>query len=380
MKNQKIFHLVTVSKSIPLMKGQIEFLRERNMDVHIVSSDGKELRAYDSKISHIISMKREIALFNDIKSLLNMVKLFNKEKPSIVNSGTPKAGLIGTIAAYVSRRPIRIYTVRGLRLETVKGLKYYILYLMEKIAMFCATDIIAISESLKQKIITSNLAKENKIKVLGFGSSNGIQFESFQIDNNKLEKKYRELLADSFVIGYVGRIVKDKGIHELIKSFKIVKNKGYNVKLLVIGSLEKGNSISESDYLFLTEDPNVVLIKHVSNPISFYNNMDVFVFPTYREGFGNVSIEAQALEVPVITTNATGAVDTVVDGETGFIVDKGDYKAIVEKVEKLINNSSLRKYLGYNGRKRVESKFSSQIIWTELEALYKTLLKEREKN
>lgn len=362
------------------MKGQIEYLRERNMDVHIVSSDGKELRAYDSKISHIISMKREIALFNDIKSLLNMVKLFNKEKPSIVNSGTPKAGLIGTIAAYVSRRPIRIYTVRGLRLETVKGLKYYILYLMEKIAMFCATDIIAISESLKQKIITSNLAKENKIKVLGFGSSNGIQFESFQIDNNKLEKKYRELLADSFVIGYVGRIVKDKGIHELIKSFKIVKNKGYNVKLLVIGSLEKGNSISESDYLFLTEDPNVVLIKHVSNPISFYNNMDVFVFPTYREGFGNVSIEAQALEVPVITTNATGAVDTVVDGETGFIVDKGDYKAIVEKVEKLINNSSLRKHLGYNGRKRVESKFSSQIIWKELEALYKTLLKEREKN
>ncbi|SUJ43641.1 putative capsular polysaccharide biosynthesis protein [Staphylococcus aureus] len=378
MKNQKIFHLVTVSKSIPLMRGQIEFLRKKNMDVHIVSSDGKELKQYDNEIAHVIPMKRDIALFSDLKSLLKMILLFHKEKPFIVNSGTPKAGLIGTIAAFITQRPIRIYTVRGLRLETVKGFKYFVLYLMEKIAMFCATDIIAISESLKHKIITSNLAKENKITVLGFGSSNGIQFEKFQLDNNKLEEKYHKLLNDNFVIGYVGRIVKDKGIHELIQSFKIIVSKGYNVKLLVIGSLETENSIDESDYLFLTQNPNVVLIKHVSDPISFYNNMNVFVFPTHREGFGNVSIEAQALEVPVITTNVTGAIDTVVNGETGFIVEKGDFKAIAEKIEKLINDESLRETIGHNGRKRVENKFSSQIIWEELESMYNTFLKESE--
>jgi len=380
MENQKIFHLVTVSKSIPLMRGQIEFLRNKDLDVHIVSSDGNELRQYESEIAHVVPMKRDIALFSDLKSLIKMVKLFHKEKPSIVNSGTPKAGLIGTLAAFITRRPIRIYTVRGLRLETVKGFKYFVLYFMEKIAMFCATDIIAISESLKRKIITSNLTKKNKVKVLGFGSSNGIHFEKFQLANNKLEEKYNELLNRSFVIGYVGRIVKDKGIHELIESFKIIEDKGYNVKLLVIGSIEMENAISESDYFFLTKNPNVVLIKHVSNPISFYNNMDVFVFPTYREGFGNVSIEAQALEVPVITTNVTGAIDTVVDGETGFIVEKADYKAIAEKIETLINDDNLKNYLGHNGRTRVEKKFSNKIIWEELENLYNTLLMERERN
>src|SRR5699024_10206863 len=126
-----------------------------------------ELRSYEEGVFHSVSMKRDISLLSDIKSLLQMIKLFLKEKPYIVNSGTPKAGLIGTLAAFITRRPIRIYTVRGLRLETVSGLKYKILYFMEKLAMHCATDIIAISQSLKEKIIFLNLANEEKIKVLG---------------------------------------------------------------------------------------------------------------------------------------------------------------------------------------------------------------------
>ncbi|WP_427707469.1 glycosyltransferase family 4 protein [Staphylococcus parequorum] len=374
MKKNKIFHLVTVSKSIPLMKGQIEFLRDQGLDVHIVSDDGKELRSYEKEISHNIPMKREISFLNDIKSLIKMVKLFYKEKPYIVNSGTPKAGLIGTLAAFITRRPVRIYTVRGLRLETVSGLKYKILYAMEKIAMLCATDIIAISESLKEKIVVSNLANENKIKVLGYGSSNGIQLENFTLTDNEINQTYKNQLADNFVIGYVGRIVKDKGIQELIEAFKKVLKKSYNVKLMVIGSIEKGNAIREKDYWFLKNNPNVLLIEHVSNPVSYYNNMDLFVFPTHREGFGNVSIEAQALEVPVITTNVTGAIDTVIDEETGFIVEKGNVEAIVNKIEKLINNEQLRRTLGENGRINVENKFSNEIIWNDMKKMYDNFL------
>ncbi|MFQ3853160.1 glycosyltransferase family 4 protein [Staphylococcus sp. 2S1] len=374
MKKNKIFHLVTVSKSIPLMKGQIEFLRDQGLDVHIVSDDGKELRSYEKEISHNIPMKREISFLNDIKSLIKMVKLFYKEKPYIVNSGTPKAGLIGTLVAFITRRPVRIYTVRGLRLETVSGLKYKILYAMEKIAMLCATDIIAISESLKEKIVVSNLANENKIKVLGYGSSNGIQLENFTLTDNEINQTYKNQLADNFVIGYVGRIVKDKGIQELIEAFKKVLKKSYNVKLMVIGSIEKGNAIREKDYWFLKNNPNVLLIEHVSNPVSYYNNMDLFVFPTHREGFGNVSIEAQALEVPVITTNVTGAIDTVIDEETGFIVEKGNVEAIVNKIEKLINNEQLRRTLGENGRINVENKFSNEIIWNDMKKMYDNFL------
>ena len=377
MKKKKIFHLVTVSKSIPLMKGQIEFLRNQGLDVHIVSDDGKELRSYDKEISHNIPMKREISFLNDIKSLIKMVKLFYKERPYIVNSGTPKAGLIGTLAAFITRRPIRIYTVRGLRLETVSGLKYKLLYLMEKIAMFCATDIIAISQSLKEKIVLSNLANDNKIKVLGYGSSNGIQFENFTLKDNEINEKYKKQLDNKFVIGYVGRIVKDKGIQELIEAFKTVLKKSYNVKLMVIGSVEKGNAINDEDYLFLKNNPNVLLIEHVSNPVSYYNNMDLFIFPTHREGFGNVSIEAQALKVPVITTNVTGAIDTVIDEETGFIVEKGNVEAIVNKIEKLINNEQLRRKLGENGRIHVGNKFSNEIIWNDMEKMYKNFLNRR---
>lgn len=377
MKKNKIFHLVTVSKSIPLMKGQIEFLRNQGLDIHIVSDDGKELRSYEKEISHSIPMKREISFLNDIKSLIKMVKLFYKERPYIVNSGTPKAGLIGTLAAFITRRPIRIYTVRGLRLETVSGLKYKLLYLMEKIAMFCATDIIAISQSLKEKIVLSNLANDNKIKVLGYGSSNGIQFENFTLKDNEINEKYKKQLDNKFVIGYVGRIVKDKGIQELIEAFKTVLKKSYNVKLMVIGSVEKGNAINDEDYLFLKNNPNVLLIEHVSNPVSYYNNMDLFIFPTHREGFGNVSIEAQALKVPVITTNVTGAIDTVINEETGFIVEKGNVEAIVNKIEKLINNEQLRRKLGENGRIHVGNKFSNEIIWNDMEKMYKNFLNRR---
>ena len=281
------------------------------------------------------------------------------------------------MAAFITRRPIRIYTVRGLRLETVSGLKYKLLYLMEKIAMFCATDIIAISQSLKEKIVLSNLANDNKIKVLGYGSSNGIQFENFTLKDNEINEKYKKQLDNKFVIGYVGRIVKDKGIQELIEAFKTVLKKSYNVKLMVIGSVEKGNAINDEDYLFLKNNPNVLLIEHVSNPVSYYNNMDLFIFPTHREGFGNVSIEAQALKVPVITTNVTGAIDTVIDEETGFIVEKGNVEAIVNKIEKLINNEQLRRKLGENGRIHVGNKFSNEIIWNDMEKMYKNFLNRR---
>lgn len=374
MKKQKIFHLVTVSKSIPLMKGQIEFLRGKGLDACIISSDGKEIRKFDKDAYRIVNMEREISILKDIKSLVNLIILFLKEKPLIVNSGTPKAGLLGTIAAFITKRPNRIYTVRGLRLETVTGLRYKLLYTMEKIAMMCSTDIIAISDSLKEKIIELGLAKESKIRILGYGSSNGLNVKDFNVTNNKIDINIKEQLVNSFVVGYVGRIVKDKGISELIKSFQKLQELKYNIKLLIVGDFEKADSISDEEIKILKNDSNIVWVNRVDNPVAYFNNMDVFVFPTYREGFGNVSIEAQLLKVPVITTNVTGAKDTVINGETGFIVEKNEVDAIVEKIELLINDENYRKSLGENGKKWIEKYFSNDIIWNDLEQLYINLL------
>ncbi|MBL7564632.1 glycosyltransferase family 4 protein [Staphylococcus saccharolyticus] len=371
MNNKKIFHLVTVSKSIPLMKGQIEYLRDKGLDVHIVSSEGEEQKIYPSNIVHVINMEREISIKNDIKSLYNMIKLFIKEKPQIVNSGTPKAGLIGTLAAFITRRPVRMYTVRGLRLETVTGLKYKILYAMEKLAMFCATDVIAISESLKKRIVSLGLEKKENISVLGYGSSNGINLDDYNKNDDYIPVTIANQLENHFVIGYVGRIVKDKGIREVVEVFKILKLKGYLVKLLVVGEIEEDDSIDKKYFNFLESNDDVILTGQVNKPVCYYNHMDVLLFPTYREGFGNVSIEAQAVEVPVITSNATGAQDTVDDEQTGFIVDIGDYKAMANKTETLMNNEILRQRLGTNARVRVAKRFKSEIVWKHLETIYR---------
>ncbi|MCD8790537.1 glycosyltransferase family 4 protein [Staphylococcus hominis] len=374
LSNKKIFQLVTVSKSIPLMKGQIEYLRDKGLDVHVVSSEGPEQNRYSSDITHVVNMEREISLKNDLKSLINMIRLFKKEKPHIVNSGTPKAGLIGTLAAFITRRPVRIYTVRGLRLETVTGLKYKILYAMEKLAMFCATDIIAISESLKDKIVELGLEKKEHIKVLGHGSSNGINLDNFTKDKTIIPYELKEKLADHFVIGYVGRIVKDKGIHEIIEAFKIIQKNYNKVKLLIVGPIEKDDSISEEDYQYLQNNLNIIMTGHVNDTVNYYNHMDVLVFPTYREGFGNVSIEAQAVEVPVIVNNVTGAKDTLINNVTGYLVEKGNYNQIAQKLEFLIDNPAIKKQLGISGRENVESKFRNEIIWKHLETIYKNNL------
>ncbi|MES5411550.1 glycosyltransferase family 4 protein [Staphylococcus hominis] len=374
LSNKKIFQLVTVSKSIPLMKGQIEYLRDKGLDVHVVSSEGPEQHTYSSDITHVVNMEREISLKNDLKSLINMIRLFKKEKPYIVNSGTPKAGLIGTLAAFITRRPVRIYTVRGLRLETVAGLKYKILYAMEKLAMFCATDIIAISESLKDKIVELGLEKKEHIKVLGHGSSNGINLDNFTKDKTIIPYELKEKLADHFVIGYVGRIVKDKGIHEIIEAFKIIQKNYNKVKLLIVGPIEKDDSISEEDYQYLQNNLNIIMTGHVNDTVNYYNHMDVLVFPTYREGFGNVSIEAQAVEVPVIVNNVTGAKDTLINNVTGYLVEKGNYNQIAQKLEFLIDNPAIKKQLGISGRENVESKFRNEIIWKHLETIYKNNL------
>lgn len=374
MTNKKIFQLVTVSKSITLMKGQIEYLRDKGLDVHVVSSEGPEQNTYSSDITHVVNMEREISLKNDLKSLFNMIKLFRKERPYIVNSGTPKAGLIGTLAAFITLRPVRIYTVRGLRLETVTGLKYKNLYAMEKLAMYCSTDIIAISDSLKDKIVELGLAKQKDIKVLGYGSSNGINIDNFRKDNASIPNDIKEKISGNFVVGFVGRIVKDKGIHEVIEAFKLVQKKHKNVKLMIVGPIEKDDSISEDEFKYLQSDQDIIMTGHINDTVRYYNTMDVLLFPTYREGFGNVSIEAQAVEVPVIVNNVTGAKDTLVDNFTGFLVDKGNYQQIFDRIDYLITHPQQKEQLGINGRKNVEEKFRNEVIWEHLETIYKNKL------
>lgn len=384
MNNIKVVHVVTVSKSIKLMEGQLEYLQQQGFNVTVISSPGPEFEEVSKKINvKPIKIEREIKLISDIFSLINLIVYFRKNKPHLTNVSTPKAGLLGGLAAFISGVPCRIYTMRGLRFETTSGIKRIILKLMEKISCFLAHQVICISPSLKEKALELGIVSERKVIVLGHGSSNGLDINKFptrtSIENQEEILKLRKQLGiplDSPVMGFVGRLTRDKGIEELIKAFKIVKKDIKDLRLLIVGDFEEGDPVSDVTKKEINDNKHIYKLGFLKNPIPYYYIMDVFVFPTHREGFGNVSIEAAAAELPVVTTDATGAIDTVIDNVTGFVVPVGDYNKMADKISFILKQRSIGRKMGEEGRKRVIEQFRSEIIWRELYNLYSKIIKQ----
>ncbi|UOQ95057.1 glycosyltransferase family 4 protein [Halobacillus shinanisalinarum] len=375
MNKNKIIHMVTVSKSLELMRGQLKFLQENGFNVGIISSPGIELDDLEVRDRISVKMEREISIIRDLKSLLKLIYILAKEKPFILNTGTPKAGLLGVIAAYITRVPNRIYTLRGLKLETAKGLKKRMLWITEKIACFLATDVICISPSLRDEAIKLGLVKKSKTIILGNGSSNGIAVENYpeppRVKDKVNEiKENLEIKSSDFVIGFVGRIVKDKGVNELVEAFKQLEENNKNIKLLMLGSFENGDPIKSTTRSEIENNKNIIHVGYIKNPSIYYYVMNIFILPTYREGFGNVNIQAQAAQVPVITTDATGTIDTVIDGKTGLIVPIENVSQIIDKINYLMLNENSRMEMGIKGREMVLYNYDSKLIWREMINLY----------
>lgn len=353
-------------------------LKKLGYEVSVDSSPGKEIDTF-AEMEKVnikqIKMACEISPLSDIISLIKVIRYLLKYRPHIVNTGTPKAGLLLSVAAWLTRVPIRVYTVRGLKLETASGYKRKILLFTERIACLCSHRIIAVSESLRKRIIELKLAPKEKIVVLGSGSSNGIQVSRAQ----ELSKMNVDINVepDSFKIGFVGRITKDKGIIELLQAFRNLRKKYHNIKLIILGDFETGDPIPDSERRYIETDPNILFLGFQQIPFPYYKFMDIFVLPSHREGFANVCLEAALMGLPIITTNATGAIDTVIDGKTGLIYEVGNVKQLEEKIEFLIRNPEIRKKMGIEGKKWVTKEFSSERIWNGLDNLYKALLKEK---
>lgn len=368
---------VTSPKSCVLLKGQLRFMAEHDYRVFIMAGKSESIEDFckEEKCTYIpISIKREIAILSDLKSLFEVYSVLKKLKPDIVNLGTPKMGLIGMLASYFLRVPIRIYTCRGFRFETECGFLRKVLIFMERLSGYCASRIICISPSLVETAIKLNIFPKKKIVLINKGSSNGVDLNLFskeRIDYNVKSHVISTYFLDNhFVFGFVGRLCKDKGIIELYDAFTKIYNENRKLRLILIGKIEE--DLDEIFVSKLFKHEGIIYLGTISkeNLPTYYSLFDVFVLPTHREGFGNVLIEAASMGIPIVTTSVTGAKDAIKDGYNGILVPVNNASYLKAAMEKLYNNMGLRKQYGYNGQLWAKN-FNQEIIWNGLLMMYK---------
>lgn len=387
MKDERVdvLHAVTVSLSLSLMRGQLGFLRKLGFHVAALCSPGAQVeqtQAAESVPVFTVPMKREIAPVRDFISLVRIFQLLRKIRPTICNAGTPKAGLLVGLAAWFARVPCRIYTLRGLRLETAPGLKRRILATTERIACTCAHRVVCVSPSLRKRAIELKLVRPGKVIVLALGSSNGVDVSRFAPSPERLAqaaaiRRKHGIPDTAHVVGYVGRLTNDKGMSELLQAFRIVHQRFDSAVLILIGDYEPGDPLSRETREAIQRDHGIVQVPFVNDIAPYYLLMNILALPTHREGFPNTVLEAQASELPVITTGATGAVDSILPDVTGLIVPVGDADALANSLSTLLADRERARRMGIAGRERAARQFAQEIAWSALADLYCALLRER---
>ena len=382
----KIIRITTIPMSLRwLLKGQLEFINNY-FEVIAVSSSGKDLELV-SKLgikTEVIEMTRAITPVEDIVAILKMYFLFKQEKPFIVHTHTPKAGLVGMVAAKIARVPFKLHTVAGLPLMESTGIKRTILEFVEKVIYKFADRVYPNSYVLKDFILQNNLCKNLKLKVIGNGSSNGIDtdyFDSTDEVRNKAKKIEEEnkINENDIVFCFIGRIVKDKGINELVEVFNEMSKSISNIKLILVGPFENDlDPISEASNVILKNNMNIIHVGFQDDVRPYLAMSDIFVFPSYREGFPNVVMQAGAMGLPSIVTNINGCNEIIEDGKNGLIIEPKNTDQLKDAIIKLIKNKELRSYLAFNARQMIVERYEQKYLWNEILKEYKSLEEEYE--
>jgi glycosyltransferase involved in cell wall biosynthesis len=367
-----------------LMEGQLAAMRLRGFDVTIITSPGEllERAATREGVQALgIPMRRAISPAADLVALARLVQAFRRIRPDIVNAGTPKAGLLGVIAGRLARVPTVIYWVRGLRFEGTTGVARLLLVGSEHLAGWLAHRVICNSESLRGRFVELACAPRDKTFVPAHGTSNGVEPERFQRSPERVrwasaERRRLGIPDTALVVGFVGRFVRDKGIVELLDAFDRARSRVPDLWLLLVGDHDDSDPLPGAVAERLTADPRIRTTGFVDEPAAYYAVMNVFAFPSRREGFPNAPLEAAAAELPVVAFKATGTVDAVVDGETGQLIAPGDIAQFARALVDYARDPRLREAHGSAGRARVERWFRREIVWDALAAEYARLLGE----
>lgn len=384
MNQQKLIRITTVPISLKLLlKGQLRFMSENGFEVIGVSSNGEQL--YEVKNEEdvrveALEMTRTISPVKDLNALWSFYKLCKKEKPLIVHSHTPKAGIVGMLGAKLAGVPIRLHTVAGLPLMEATGVKRKVLDFVEKLTYACATKVYPISYGMESFILENSLTKKRKVKVLANGSSNGIDSQFFKSENilekDKSELKKRlKIKENDLVIIFVGRLTGDKGINELITAFK--KLTLSDVKLLLVGPFESELDPLQSSILKEIDlNTDIISVGYQKDVRPYLGISDFMVFPSYREGFGNVVAQAGLMDLPCIVSNITGCNEIIKDAVNGIIVPVKNTEALQQAMEKMITDKPFYEKLKTNARAMIKSRYEQKVVWNALLEEYSSLIAE----
>jgi glycosyltransferase involved in cell wall biosynthesis len=350
-------------------------LKENNFDITIITSSSGALQDFGRELPdgiklYTVKMSRTIKPWEDFKAFLQILKFIKENKFDIVQYVTPKAALWGSTASFFARVPIRLYLMWGLYYVTQTGIKRILFKVTEKLVCRFSTAITPDSKGNCKLAVEEGLCKADKISVVGHGSANGVDTTRFDPDRlaEDREKIRKELNIpeNAKVFGCIAAIVKDKGINELIEAFDEVSKNMPDVYLLYIGQATEKDPVKESTSEIMKNHDRIIHLGWQQEPEKYLAAMDIFVLPTYREGFGVVNIEACAMSLPVISTDVPGPQESIIDGETGILVPAKQVRPLIDAMQTLLNNPDYAKVMGEAGRKRVQEFYEQRTLWNAI--------------
>jgi glycosyltransferase involved in cell wall biosynthesis len=375
-----VVHVTTVGLSLFFLSGQASFLRRSGFALHAISSPDAESALFHDKEGvplTPIPMTRRINPLLDLRALWRVWRILRQIRPEIVHAHTPKGGLLGMIAAWLAGTPVRLYHLRGLSWLTATGLRRWLLRAADRTSCFLAHRVLAVSHSTRTIAIDEGLCAPDKIKVLLSGSGQGVDANRFAPAGDAVRiaaQAHYGIPRDALVIGFIGRMVRDKGIVELAGAWRRLSAGDARLHLLLAGQLESDDALVRDSFAALRSDPRVHYAGVDWDTPRLYAAMDVVALPSYREGFSNVALEAAAMALPIVASSVPGCIDAVRDGMTGTLVAPRDAVALADALQRYLSDPDLRERHGRAGRNWVLADFRREAIIEAIAAEYRSLL------
>jgi glycosyltransferase involved in cell wall biosynthesis len=379
----RLVHIIASPLGVKgVLRGQLRHMNQQGFEVHVITSPSEEIAEIlaEQGATYVpLSIAREISPWKDLSALWRLWRELRRLRPDICHVGMPKAGLLGGLAAWLARVPCRLYTLYGLRLETLHGWKRALLTWAERCACAAAHQVICVGGGLRRQAIGLRLAREEHCTLLPTQSPNGIDPRCFEAtavlraSADSIRQRFG-IPQSATVIGFVGRLTRDKGVHELVEAFEHLKHAYPELHLLLVGSYEEGDPVPFSTRGKIRIEPRIHRAGHIEDIAPYYHAMDIVALASHREGLPTTVLEAGAAGKPVVGSTATGMSDAVVHGRTGLLIPVGDIPRLSDAFTRLLDDTEYASALGLAGHDYVASQFQQERLWSDLTELYRSFL------